>query len=415
MIPVAINTVAEAWEVFSDHAIVLLLMPVVGGFIGWVTKVMMIWMIFNPIEFRGIGPIGWQGQLPKRAAKFGSHASDMILKELLTPEDLIDGLDPGQIAAELDIVVVEIVDDVGRDLIGSRWDQLPGAAKAPVVARVRSRLPSVIARLLDQARANLDELFDLSYIATANLIKDKPLLNELVRDTITPEIRFMKRFGTVFGACVGGAQMVVFSFTESHLLIPLAGLTVGLASDWIALQMVFRPREPKRYLGVFRWHGLFFERRNQFAADYAKLAAEKVLTPQVVISSLLDGPLADRLFAMVQQEIEAAIGEEVRIVEPLIPATVGSDRYRELSAKVVERARDRLPEVTTRLEGYTAEAVPLEEMARESLVALSDAEYEGMLRPVFKDDEWLVVAVGGALGFGVGELQLFILTHLGGL
>ena len=38
-----------------------------------------------------------------------------------------------------------------------------------------------------------------------------------------------------------------------------------------------------------------------------------------------------------------------------------------------------------------------------------------MIRPVFKDDEWLVVVVGGGLGFLVGELQVHLLTALGGL
>lgn len=58
------NTAAEAWQVFTDHPVILLLMPVVGAFIGWITKVLAIWMVFKPIKFVGIGPIGWQGQLP---------------------------------------------------------------------------------------------------------------------------------------------------------------------------------------------------------------------------------------------------------------------------------------------------------------------------------------------------------------
>ena len=411
----AVNSLSEAWQVFTDHPVVLLLMPVIGGFIGWITKVLAIWMIFNPIEFKGIGPIGWQGQLPKRAAKFGSHASELILENLIDPRELVDKLDPDRIAAELDGVMLEVIDDVARDLLGDRWDRLPAAAKAPVIARARARAPQMVASLLDQAKANIDELFDLSYITTANLIRDKPLLNELVRDTIVPEMRFMKRFGTVFGAAVGGVQMVVFAFTENHLLIPLFGLLVGLASDWIALQMVFQPREPKRYLGIFRWHGLFFARREEFAADYAKLGAEKVLTPSVILDSLLNGPLADRLFGMVKHEVEDAIDQELSIAEPLVPAAIGSDRYSALRTTVVTRAQERLPEAAARLEPYTAEAIEIEKTARESLAALSDEEYEGMLRPVFKDDEWLVVAVGGGLGFVVGELQVFLLTHFGGL
>jgi uncharacterized membrane protein YheB (UPF0754 family) len=411
----AVNTVSEAWHVFTDHPVVLLMMPVVGGFIGWITKVMAIWMVFNPIEFKGIGPIGWQGQLPKRAAKFGSHASELILENLIDPRALVDKLDPQRITAELDDVMVEIIDDIARDILGDRWDGLPAAAKAPIYARARARAPQTVASLLDYAKRNIDELFDLSYITTSNLIRDKELLNELVRDTIVPEMKFMKRFGTIFGAAVGGAQMVVFSFTESHLLIPLAGLSVGLVSDWIALQMVFQPRKPKTYLGVFKWHGLFFKRREEFAEDYARIGAEKVLTPGVILESLLNGPLADRLFGMVKNEVESAIDEELDVVGPLVPATIGSDRYSRLRNTVVAKAQARLPEAAVRLEGYTAEAIDIENTAKESLAALSDEEYEGMLRPVFKDDEWLVVAVGGALGFFVGEFQVFLLEKLGGL
>ena len=405
----------QAWHVFTAHPVALLLMPVVGAFIGWVTKVMMIWMIFNPIEFKGIGPLGWQGQLPKRAAKFGSEASEMILGKLIDPRELIDTLNPQQIAAELDGVMLDVIDDVARELLGSRWDRLPAAARSLVIARTRSRAPQVVASLLQQAKGNIDELFDLSYVATAHLIKDKRLLNSLIGDTIVPELQFMKRFGTLFGAVVGGVQMVVFAFTRSHLLIPLAGLSVGLVSDWFALQMIFNPREPKRYFGALRWHGLFFKRRNEFAADYAKLTAAKILTPAVVMDGLLSVPLGDRLFAMVRNEVQTAISDELGIVEPLVPAAIGSEQYRTLSDRVTSHARARLPDAATRLEGYAGEALDLETMAREALTALSDEDYENMLRPMFKDDEWLVVAVGGALGFLVGELQVFLLTKLAGL
>lgn len=415
MSTLATNTPAEAWAFFTDNLIVLLLMPVVGAFIGWITKVLAIWMVFNPIEFKGIGPIGWQGQLPKRAAKFGSHASELVLENLIDPRGLVDKLDPDRIAAELDEVMLEVVDDVARDALGDRWDRLPAAAKAPVIARARARAPEMVANLLQQARDNIDELFDLSYITTANLIRDKPLLNELVRDTIVPEQRFMKRFGTIFGAAVGAVQMVLFAFTESHLLIPLAGLTVGLVSDWIALQMVFHPRKPTRYLGLFTWHGLFFKRREDFARDYAKLAAEKVLTPQVILDALLNGPLADRLFGMVRKEVDDAIDRELSVAGPLVPATIGSERYSRLREIVVTRSQERLPEAAARLEAYTAEAIDIEGTARQSLAGLTDEEYEGMLRPVFKDDEWLVVAVGGGLGFAVGELQVYLLGLLGGI
>jgi len=36
---------------------------------------------------------------------------------------------------------------------------------------------------------------------------------------------------------------------------------------------------------------------------------------------------------------------------------------------------------------------------------------ESLLRPAFPQDEWILIAVGAALGFPVGELQVFLMLH----
>ncbi len=43
---------------------------------------------------------------------------------------------------------------------------------------------------------------------------------------------------------------------------------------------------------------------------------------------------------------------------------------------------------------------------------LTPDQYEAILRPVFKDDEMLMITVGAVLGFLVGELQVVLVEHL---
>jgi uncharacterized membrane protein YheB (UPF0754 family) len=410
-----VNSPVQAWDFFIAHPFVLLLMPLVSAFIGWVTKVVAIEMAFRPIRFVGVGFVGWQGQLPRRAAKFGAEAADIILDNVVDPREMVDRLDPVRIAAECDDIMVDAIDAVARDILGPRWDRIPPAVKGPVISRARARAPQMVGNLLQQAKDNIDELFNVSYIVTSELIRDKALLVDLVRGPMAPIMRFMKVFGAVFGFLVGLLQMVVFAFTESHVVIPVAGLVVGLVSDWIALRMMFDPKEPRRYLGLFRWQGLAFAERDHFIKEYAKVAAEKVLGPELIMRALLDGPLADRLFALVHREVEDAIDAELGIVEPLVPATIGSTRYETLRRTVVTEAQGRVREASERLGPYIIEALDVERTVEESLGALSNQALEDMLRPVFKDDEWLVVAVGGGLGFVVGELQVLLLTELAGL
>ena len=60
--------------------------------------------------------------------------------------------------------------------------------------------------------------------------------------------------------------------------------------------MVFRPREPKRYLfGLIRWQGLFLKRQKEVAADYAALISKQLLTPANMMQELFRGAFADRI------------------------------------------------------------------------------------------------------------------------
>ena len=61
-----------------------------------------------------------------------------------------------------------------------------------------------------------------------------------------------------------------------------------------------------------------------------------------------------------------------------------------------------------------ARQLAVEELLQEKMNQLSADEFESIMRPVFKDDEWLMISVGAVLGFLVGELQVEMVLHLTG-
>ena len=42
---------------------------------------------------------------------------------------------------------------------------------------------------------------------------------------------------------------------------------------------------------------------------------------------------------------------------------------------------------------------------------LPSKEFEGMLRPAFQEDEWMIMVLGGVLGVVVGTLQALALSE----
>ena len=62
----------QGWgQITSDVKLnwfIYLSMPLVAAFVGYTTKLVALQMLYRPIEFVGIGPFGWQGVVPRRAA-----------------------------------------------------------------------------------------------------------------------------------------------------------------------------------------------------------------------------------------------------------------------------------------------------------------------------------------------------------
>lgn len=410
MTPLAIVTdLREHWYVYAS-------MPLTVALVGYVTKIVAIEMLYRPLEFVGRPPVlGWQGVIPRKAAKMAAIAVDMFVGKLLKPEELFDRIDPDELARQLEVPLLEAVEEVTVEVVGQHqpglWEAMPMAARRALIRRIQSQAPSLIGRLADQLRDNLDEVFDLKHMVVSSLVRDKALLNSVFRDAAAPGMRFIIRSGAIFGFGIGILQMTTFILTESHWVLPVYGLFAGSFTDWLALQMCFRPMKPRRYLGLFRWHGIFHAEREQITQKYGRLLAEDLLTPAAIIESLLTGPKSDRLFELVQREVKETVDAQAGLARPFVVLAVGGRGYQQMKQAAAERAIARLPEAARYAETYAEEALDVRNTVVERMGLLSTEEYEDLLRPAVKDDEWIIVAVGAALGFLVGELQLLLVTY----
>lgn len=73
---------------------------------------------------------------------------------------------------------------------------------------------------------------------------------------------------------------------------------------------------------------------------------------------------------------------------------------------MAERILKQLPDTMRYVESYAEDAMNVRNTLVERMQKLSPEEFEGMLRPAFKEDEWSLIIVGAVLGFLVGEMQI---------
>jgi len=392
-------------------------MPFVAAAIGYGTKRVAIDMMFRPVDFKGIRgtPIGWQGILPRNAARMATTAVNLLTSNLISIPEIFARLDPQRLAKEVEEPLVRLANELVPDMLEvywpGVWSRLPGPARDLVLRRVRAQVPSLVAAIMAEVAADIDNVLDIKDMAVTHLVRDKALLNRLIRDIARPELKFIASCGLVFGFVLGGVQVALWALTHSPWVMPSFGLFIGWFTDWLALKMVFFPRTPRRFFGVVTWQGLFQKRRDEVAVDYGRLIASEILTAPNIMAAILRGPRADRLFALIQREIARTIDRQVTLAKPLVTLAVGSEGFADLKLAAATRAIERLPETLRYAEEYTTEALDVRNTIVSRMRQLSPIEFEGLLRPAFKQDEWKLIAVGAVIGFLVGELQVSVFLH----
>ncbi|MFB9927320.1 DUF445 family protein [Amycolatopsis halotolerans] len=389
-------------------------MPFIAALIGYVTKRVAIEMMFQPLEFVGLRPfLGWQGVLPANAERMATTATEMLTTNLVDPQEIFARLDPAQVAKEIEQPLLRVVEDVTREVMETYqprlWEMLPSGAQQLLLKRVQAEAPRAITKIMREISQNIEDVLDLKHMVVTNLVRDKALLNRLIRDISRPEMRFIARSGIWFGFALGCVQLLVWTLTRSPIVLPLFGLAIGWLTDWLALKMIFLPREPKRFFGFYNWQGVFQKRRDEVAADYGDMIAREIITVPNLLEAVLRGPKADRLFSLISREVQKTIDAQASVVKPFVAIAVGTKRFQEMKQVAAAKAAERVPDTIRHAETYAINALDVRNTIVDRMRRLSPLEFEQLLRPAFRQDEWKLIAVGAVIGGLVGELQALLL------
>ena len=387
--------------------------PFVGAFIGWFTNWKAIKLTFYPKTFWGIPPfLGWQGIVPRKAEKMAGMAIDLITSKLLSVDEIFSRIDPKRMAEEMRAPIISIVPSLIHETMEEYapriWESLPGMVRERVVRKAMDDIPQVIADIIHEIRIHPAEVLDLRQMVIDACKRDPGLLIRIFQTVGKNEFRFIELSGLIFGIPFGLLQMFIWFFIQPWWFLTFGGALVGGFINWLAIVMIFNPKHPRKF-GPFVLHGLFMRRQNEVAVAYSKMVADELLNPQNIIDGILKGPLSDGLFRIISKHVKAAIDKEAGLVKPFLQFMIGTQTYIEMKNRAVDKIMLQAPKLLKTTFDYSKEAMDIETSLREKLISLPVEDFEDMLHPVFKEDEWILIALGVVLGGLVGYLQ----WHLG--
>jgi len=386
--------------------------PFVAAVVGWATNWVAIRMTFQPLEWKGIRPfLGWQGIIPSKAVKMASIFVDSTMYRLGTLRELFEQMDPERMAEHVAQVMDQRVELYTDEIMflshGRLWRSLPGFLKTRIYARVREEVPELVESLMQEIGENIEELVDFKHMIVRQLSENKALLNRLFLESGAEEFRFIVRSGLYFGFLFGLGQLGVWIFYKAWWVLPIFGLLVGWATNWIALNLIFRPLYPKR-LGPWTLQGLFLRRQREVARIWCRMVTREMITVRQIFQEMLTGPRAERTESLIREHIQPVADEALGLISgPVAALAVGPEGIDEIKRTAADKAVEVSLEPFNHWPFNAERGEVIEQMLRERMEALPPEEFQDLLRPCFQEDELKLIILGGVLGFAAGLAQLF--------
>jgi len=390
--------------------------PVVAALVGWFTNWLAIQMSFYPVQFVGLGPIGWQGVIPRKAEKMAHICIDRTLRRFGDLNEIYRQLEPEkivqQIVSRVGPRMDEYIDEVMYELQPVLWDNLPLFVRNRVYRWGREQLPQRIESLVEDFGDDLNDLVDLKALLSHELESHPDLMNRIFQQAGSAELRSVITRGALIGGLLGAFVAPLWSHYPEPWLLPVAGLVVGFLTNWIAINLIFRPLRPRRIL-FWRVQGLFLRRQPEISDVWARLVAEELITVEKVADAMIDGRHGDRTRAIIQKHLRPLLDHSL-VMKLTAQVTVGMTGYTDLKKAINQKAVLATHDVFSDPRFNHERAPVVAKALAEQMKALGPEEFQDILRPAFREEELQLMLVGGVLGLLAGALQFLVLNGLAG-
>lgn len=195
----------------------LILFPLIGAMIGWVTNYLAVKMLFHPRKPIRLLFFTLQGVFPKRQAALAVRLGTIVSEELFSAEDVKKVLSESAQSDKLAAALDSQLDVVIAEKLPAAIPMLAMVINPELVKLVKgaflSELQPMIASVVDALSEGLDDALDVHAVVeekVRNFSSDK--LEDMLFAIMKREFRFIELVGAILGFCIGVVQVLLVQY-----------------------------------------------------------------------------------------------------------------------------------------------------------------------------------------------------------
>lgn len=192
-----------------------------------------------------------------------------------------------------------------------------------------------------------------------------------------------------------------------YVLLPLIAGLIGWFTNYIAVWMLFNPKNPIKILGI-TFQGIFPKRQKNLAERIGKLVAEQLLHSSDLKEKLLNSDTVGNITEMVEEKIDDYLLNVFPEKYPITSIFFGAKRKAQIKMDLLDEVQHAVPELLNAYAEQIDEKIDIEAIVTEKVENLNSDMLEKLLNNILKSEFKFIEWVGAILGFLIGLLQLLV-------
>ncbi|MGB0743523.1 MAG: DUF445 domain-containing protein [Opitutales bacterium] len=195
------------------------------------------------------------------------------------------------------------------------------------------------------------------------------------------------------------------------ILTPIITAAIGWFTNWVAIKMLFHPREPLRVF-FWKWQGLIPRRQEQLAAEAAEIIEREIMQQHMIVHEIRKIELDPYLEEVAHKVIWERVGPQLKAI-PLLGGFINEgvlSKFEAIAAaSMKEESGPLMEKVATQFEA----SVNLKQLIEDNIAAFDLIRLESIVNEVARREFRTIEQLGAVLGFLIGCLQIVILLLSG--
>ena len=189
--------------------------------------------------------------------------------------------------------------------------------------------------------------------------------------------------------------------------IPFISAFIHWLTIWMALKLLFHPRQPKKILG-FTLQGVFPKKQQQIAENLGRIVGQELLSFEDIEQTITNPANVQRILPLADAHIDNFLRVKLKESMPMIAMFIGDKTIEQLKTVFMKELEELFPVIMKNYVAHLKNDLDLEKIVVDKIANFSSDRLETMLNQILTKEFRFVEVIGAALGFFIGLLQIFL-------